>query len=78
MADESLFTLQDAFALAKARAVDAFCIKLYKLGGISAARKIGAVVAAFKRHFAPDDASPEMTEQDRALLHCLVARKQQL
>jgi len=46
MADESLFTLQDAWALAQARAVDAFCIKLYKLGGISAAKKIAAVAEA--------------------------------
>jgi L-alanine-DL-glutamate epimerase-like enolase superfamily enzyme len=46
MADESLFTLQDAFALAEARAVDAFCIKLYKIGGFSAARKIAAVAEA--------------------------------
>jgi muconate cycloisomerase len=46
MADESLFTLQDAYALAEARAVDAFCIKLYKLGGFSAAKKIGAVAEA--------------------------------
>jgi L-alanine-DL-glutamate epimerase-like enolase superfamily enzyme len=43
MADEGLFTLQDACALAEARAVDAFCIKLYKVGGITAARKIAAV-----------------------------------
>ena len=43
MADEGIFTLQDAYALAEARAVDAFCIKLYKLGGISAAKKIAAV-----------------------------------
>jgi muconate cycloisomerase len=46
MADEALFTLQDAYALAEARAVDAFCIKLYKLGGITAAKKIGAVAEA--------------------------------
>jgi muconate cycloisomerase len=46
MADESLFTLQDAYALAEARAVDAFCIKLYKIGGLSAARKISAVAEA--------------------------------
>src|SRR6478609_11609264 len=46
MADESLFTLQDAYALAEARAVDAFCIKLYKLGGITAAKKIAAVAEA--------------------------------
>jgi len=43
MADESLFTLQDAHALAEAQAVDAFCIKLYKVGGLSVARKIAAV-----------------------------------
>lgn len=46
MADESLFTLSDAFALAEARAVDVFCIKLYKVGGLSAARKIAAVAEA--------------------------------
>ena len=46
MADESLFTLQDAYALAEARAVDAFCIKLYKLGGLAPARKIAAVAEA--------------------------------
>jgi L-alanine-DL-glutamate epimerase-like enolase superfamily enzyme len=43
MADEGIFTLQDAYALAEAHAVDAFCIKLYKLGGLSAAKKIAAV-----------------------------------
>lgn len=46
MADESLFTLQDAYALAQADAVDAFCIKLYKIGGLTAARKIAAVAEA--------------------------------
>ncbi|GAA4334403.1 enolase C-terminal domain-like protein [Pigmentiphaga soli] len=46
MADEGLFTLQDAYALAEAEAVDAFCIKLYKVGGLSAARKIAAVAEA--------------------------------
>jgi L-alanine-DL-glutamate epimerase-like enolase superfamily enzyme len=46
MADESLFTLQDAFALAAQRAVDVFCIKLYKLGGLAAARKVAAVAEA--------------------------------
>jgi muconate cycloisomerase len=46
MADESLFTLADAFALAEARAVDVFCIKLYKVGGLAAARKIAAVAEA--------------------------------
>src|SRR5215475_2162503 len=43
MADESLFSIQDAFALAAARAVDVFCIKLYKIGGLSVARKISAI-----------------------------------
>lgn len=43
MADESLFTLQDAYALAEAHAVDAFCIKLYKIGGFTPARKIAGV-----------------------------------
>lgn len=46
MADESLFTLQDARALAEAGAVDAFCIKLYKVGGLASARKISAVAEA--------------------------------
>jgi len=46
MADEGIFTLDDAFALAEARAVDAFCIKLYKVGGLSAAKKIAAVAEA--------------------------------
>lgn len=46
MADEALFTLQDAYALARARACDAFCIKLYKIGGLTPARKIAAVAEA--------------------------------
>lgn len=46
MADEGLFTLEDAYAIARARAADAFCIKLYKLGGITPARKIGAIAEA--------------------------------
>ena len=46
MADESLFTLQDAYSLAEARAVDAFCIKLYKIGGLTTAKKIAAVAEA--------------------------------
>ncbi len=46
MADESLFTVQDAFALAEARAVDAYCIKLYKIGGFTPAKKIAAVAEA--------------------------------
>lgn len=43
MADESLFTVEDAVALAAARAVDVFCVKLYKVGGLFPARKIAAV-----------------------------------
>lgn len=46
MIDEGLFTIQDALAHAKARAADVFCIKLYKVGGLSAARKIGAIAEA--------------------------------
>jgi muconate cycloisomerase len=46
MADEGIFTIQDAYALAEARAVDAYCIKLYKLGGITPAKKIAAVAEA--------------------------------
>lgn len=46
MADEALFTLQDAYALAEARAVDAYCIKLYKLGGLTPAKKIAAIAEA--------------------------------
>ena len=46
MADESVFTLADAIALAEKAAVDVFCIKLYKMGGITQARKIAAVAEA--------------------------------
>lgn len=46
MADESLFTIQDAAALAKGCAVDVFCVKLYKVGGLSPARKIAAIAEA--------------------------------
>jgi L-alanine-DL-glutamate epimerase-like enolase superfamily enzyme len=46
MADEALFTIQDAYALAEARAVDAFCIKLYKIGGLTTAKKISGIAEA--------------------------------
>jgi len=46
MADESLFSIHDAHDLAHARAVDVFCIKLYKVGGLSVARQITAIAAA--------------------------------
>jgi L-alanine-DL-glutamate epimerase-like enolase superfamily enzyme len=46
MADESLMSLDDAFKLAAAQAVDVFCIKLYKVGGFRAAMKIAAIAEA--------------------------------
>ncbi|MCO5731590.1 mandelate racemase/muconate lactonizing enzyme family protein [Rhizobium sp. SSA_523] len=46
MADESIMTLDDAHELASRRAVDVFCLKLYKVGGISKARKIAAIAEA--------------------------------
>jgi L-alanine-DL-glutamate epimerase-like enolase superfamily enzyme len=46
MADEGVMTLGDAYALATAEAVDVFCIKLYKMGGLRAAKKIAAVAEA--------------------------------
>ena len=46
MADEGVMTLGDAYALARAEAVDVFCVKLYKMGGMRAAKKIAAVAEA--------------------------------
>ncbi|MBI3043392.1 MAG: hypothetical protein HYY78_11295 [Betaproteobacteria bacterium] len=46
MADEGVMTLGDAYALARAQAVDVFCVKLYKMGGLRAAKKIAAVAEA--------------------------------
>lgn len=46
MADEGVMTLGDAYALARAEAVDVFCVKLYKMGGFRAAKKIAAVAEA--------------------------------
>ena len=46
MADEALFTLQDAYAIAEARAADAYCIKLYKIGGLTPAKKMAAIAQA--------------------------------
>ncbi|MBI3043401.1 MAG: hypothetical protein HYY78_11340 [Betaproteobacteria bacterium] len=46
MADEGVMTLGDAYALAKAEAADVFCIKLYKMGGLRAAKKVAAVAEA--------------------------------
>jgi L-alanine-DL-glutamate epimerase-like enolase superfamily enzyme len=46
MADESLFTADDAYDLARAEAVDVLCIKLYKTGGIHHAKRIAAIAGA--------------------------------
>lgn len=46
MADESLFTIRDAYELARAEAVDVLCIKLYKTGGIHQAKRIAAIAEA--------------------------------
>lgn len=46
MADESVMSLEDAFDLAGNRAVDVFCIKLYKVGGLRRAKQIAAVAEA--------------------------------
>lgn len=46
MADESLMTLDDALELVKRQAVDVFCIKLYKVGGIRKAMKVAAIAEA--------------------------------
>lgn len=46
MADEAVMTLADSYALAKAEAVDVFCLKLYKVGGLHAGKKIAAVAEA--------------------------------
>jgi L-alanine-DL-glutamate epimerase-like enolase superfamily enzyme len=46
MADEGVMTLGDAHALARAEAVDVFCVKLYKMGGLRSAKKIAAVAEA--------------------------------
>jgi muconate cycloisomerase len=47
MADEALFTVRDAGEIAQAGAADVFCVKLYKVGGLTPARKIAAVGEAF-------------------------------
>lgn len=46
MADESLFTIRDASEIAAADAADVFCVKLYKVGGLTPARKIAAIAEA--------------------------------
>lgn len=39
---------------------------------------VEAASRAFKLHFAPDDPSPQLTERDRSVLHCLVLQKRAL
>jgi L-alanine-DL-glutamate epimerase-like enolase superfamily enzyme len=46
MADESCGSLQEAAAIVDAEAADVLCIKLYKHGGITPARKIAAIAEA--------------------------------
>jgi len=46
MADEACGSIQDAHALIAAEAADVLCIKLYKHGGITPARKIAAMAEA--------------------------------
>jgi L-alanine-DL-glutamate epimerase-like enolase superfamily enzyme len=46
MADESCGSLKDAHAIIAAEAADVLCIKLYKHGGITPARKIAALAEA--------------------------------
>jgi L-alanine-DL-glutamate epimerase-like enolase superfamily enzyme len=46
MADEACQSIQDAHAIIAAGAADVLCIKLYKHGGITAARKIAALAEA--------------------------------
>ena len=46
MADEACGTLKDAHAIVAAGAADVLCIKLYKHGGITPARKIAALAEA--------------------------------
>jgi muconate cycloisomerase len=46
MADESVYTLQDAMAIARAGAADIFSIYVGKGGGIGPARKVAAVAEA--------------------------------
>jgi L-alanine-DL-glutamate epimerase-like enolase superfamily enzyme len=46
MADEACLSIQDAHAIIAADAADVLCIKLYKHGGITPARKIAAIAEA--------------------------------
>ena len=46
MADEACLSIHDAHAIVAAEAADVLCIKLYKHGGITPARKIAAIAEA--------------------------------
>jgi L-alanine-DL-glutamate epimerase-like enolase superfamily enzyme len=46
MADEACGSVQEAAAIVEAEAADVLCIKLYKHGGITPARKIAAIAEA--------------------------------
>jgi len=46
MADEACGSVEDAHAIIEAEAADVLCIKLYKHGGITQARKIAAIAEA--------------------------------
>ena len=46
MADEACGSIEDAHAIVEAEAADVLCIKLYKHGGITQARKIAAIAEA--------------------------------
>jgi L-alanine-DL-glutamate epimerase-like enolase superfamily enzyme len=46
MADEACCSINDAHAIVAAQAADVLCIKLYKHGGITPARKIAAIAQA--------------------------------
>jgi L-alanine-DL-glutamate epimerase-like enolase superfamily enzyme len=46
MADEACQSIQDAHAIIAAEAADVLCVKLYKHGGITPARKIAAIAEA--------------------------------
>jgi L-alanine-DL-glutamate epimerase-like enolase superfamily enzyme len=46
MADEACGSLQEAAAIVEAEAADVLCIKIYKHGGITPARKIAAIAEA--------------------------------
>jgi len=46
MADEACMSIADAHAIVAAQAADVLCIKLYKHGGITPARKIAAIAEA--------------------------------